>query len=393
MFRQGLLGKENRMKVHIICDHIFPAKNDPTGKMAYLLGEQFSEFCEVHFYTKCFFRFKTTGKMCYHTFQTYDSLTAYEFSSELKNRPFKHWFRTVPFFINWLMIKSKKKRFNDTSRFLFFLKKELQVEKDDLIILIVGNYKLIDFSLFEFPGKKILIATDSWLIGNNLINDYLLDLIPLFDSVFAFWPTVYKSSFFKNINEFSYLLKNSEFVRSCINPESKQMYYFGTIGKTRNIYKFIDFIEKQNLDYEFFFYVSDKKIRSNNSKIHFLDPVYGKKYYETIKKSDILFLLDNNEIYSHFLQSKIYEYVSHGKPIILFTENSNSFNELELSKYDSFLCINYNDRYSNEKIARFINSVNVKRKEGSLYDYYPGCDVERFVEQILNEKKEKKYEV
>lgn len=66
----------DKIKIHIVCDHVYPLKNDPTGKMAYVLGCHLSKKYEIHFYSKCAFPTRNIENIVYHNFKCLFSYTA-----------------------------------------------------------------------------------------------------------------------------------------------------------------------------------------------------------------------------------------------------------------------------------------------------------------------------
>ena len=113
---------------------------------------------------------------------------------------------------------------------------------------------------------------------------------------------------------------------------------------------------------------------------------FGKDYLDALSNTDFFLVLDNNKEFRQWIPSKIYEGMSTGRPVILFSASEESFTWKVLSKYPLAFFINLNDDKNEifKKIKSIISTNSMKTSSKNLFDIYPDCDARLFVKKLIN---------
>lgn len=181
------------------------------------------------------------------------------------------------------------------------------------------------------------------------------------------------------------------------------LYAGGLDRETRNPFPILSLLEKVhlNVDFEFHIYsygnLQNRLIQysQNSDYIYCFDVISKSDLENIIGNSDILISISNNEL--DIIPSKLFDYISTGKPIVHFSQLKNDPYDDYLERYGNFFKINYTD-FNNEdsakRLATFI-IVNYSKVlkfediESNFLDCTPKYVKNRFLEVLENKAENK----
>ncbi|QGQ48269.1 glycosyltransferase family 4 protein [Metabacillus sediminilitoris] len=200
-------------------------------------------------------------------------------------------------------------------------KKHLLLEEDMLkntSSILIMNQLREHFSL-EFPNFEDKLV----VVEHPLLKQYSEDPVENKGSI----ELIYAGSFYKKIRDPKYFLKVVDNALSCINA-TIHLYTFGNCN---------EIIEKYSK--------MDKPILNHGK-------VSTEKAYKELNKANILIAVGNSN--NKQVPSKIFEYLSFGKPIIYFYSNPNDTNLEILNKYPLSLCLKQDDDKFEDNVKLFV---------------------------------------
>lgn len=252
--------------------------------------------------------------------------------------------KIIPYLFDQFVDNKSLHRFDLNMKFK--RKRHLELEKIMLknasSVLIMYQLKAHFFSELPSFKKKLFIVEHPLLKEYPEINEENISGIKI----------VYAGSFYKNIRNPEYFLKIAE--KSLANIEAKiDLYTFGNCNEIINRYSNI------------------------NSSIVNHGKVSTERAYNAISKGSILIAVGNSD--NSQVPSKIFEYLSFGKPIIYFYSNDNDTNLKILSKYNLLLCLKQDFDKFEENIRLFVefckkhsnSHIPYKEVENMFYDATP----------------------
>lgn len=197
-------------------------------------------------------------------------------------------------------------------------------------------------------------------------------------------------------------LKTQSIERKSIFEGQFAILFIGTMPNRlrdpRKVFKMADMIAKK--DVHFYFagktdYMSDlKKLISKNKNIHFLGLIDHDEIINYVEGASALLNIGNN--IPGMLPSKVFEYMSYGKPIISTIKDSTDLSVLYLNYYKASLIIDETSplKLSVEKVNNFIHNIMDERynidvseiceKNSQLYLNTPSCFCEKIEKIVFN---------
>lgn len=218
-------------------------------------------------------------------------------------------------------------------------KNHIRLEKSTLknadSILIMKQLKEHFISNFEDYDKKFKV------VEHPLLREYPGIFTKESDNI----KIVYAGSFYKSIRNPDYFLKVVE--RALIHLKGNlDLYSFGNCDKVINKYS------------------------SRNKSITNYGRVSTEKSYEAIMNANILVAVGNSD--NSQIPSKLFEYLSFGKPIVYFYSNDTDVNLKILKEYTLSLCLKQDPVIFNENVNKFD-----KFCKNNLNSHVPFEEVER----------------
>lgn len=151
------------------------------------------------------------------------------------------------------------------------------------------------------------------------------------------------------------------------NDEEIQFGYFGQLQAFRNVDEIVDLFSKLGWIIDIFSW--NHPMESPSVRYHM--PVYDDAYYKSIALSKFLLVFDNNEPYSHYLPSKIYELIAFSKPIIVFGKNDSSATKSFLEKYPYYKYFDLRNEDVSKTFKEYIMGFNEPINFNfRLYEHY-----------------------
>ena len=385
------------MKVCIVCENAYPFRSDASSKIAYHLAKEFcdrklevSVVCKnfsVHKYKE--FNYKGIK---YHVIKS-DTEYKYSFnelSGIYRNNLLKNIFsKTRLFFLKLFKKRYTKKpfcSFKERKFFSFFKNNQF-----DLTIVIAGNFELSKLIESKTINTRIavLYATDYWNKPNSEedISNYL----------FKTYDYILGRDFYLGDKE---LLKfNDKYISAGPIIEQVQRFdqkqydkislsYFGSLYGVRDTDKFLDIVEqigKQIEEVSVSIFTNASVDSKKYRHVAFKKEKYGDKYISEVDKTNVLLVLDNKSEYAKWVPSKLYDAMSIGKPIVLFTNNPNSYSLKEAKKYDLFYVINYDKCTLNDldNLKKFLQENYLKKSSLNFESIYKICDKKYIADKII----------
>ncbi len=385
------------MKIALISNFVYPYRIDPTGKIAYTLAKNLAKKGHnVTVFSKCVsikkIRNDKIESVNYCGIRSIISVTGRDFKTIIKNNNFFSKFILWIFFLfTYILRKINEKRFNEHEKFINKINKINNDLKYDLLIIFAGDFELIDIVKRKIikAKKNILYATDDWTLFTNNQKDFEMQINVLFDCIYAM-EAVYnnviidKDKFRKLSPLFEIDKETQRFTNKSKRPLGA---YFGTLGRERTSDLFFNKIEKLTEQNDFIFYTSDIEQLNQIKKqeIQISGYVAKKEYQSALAKADFLIILDNHGKYRNFIPSKIYEYIGTRKPILFFYYEENSLGYKVMQPYDLVLFINLNKKNDTDSLNYFIENNFRKNSKKGLYDIYPDCSPEIFINKMIGD--------
>lgn len=157
--------------------------------------------------------------------------------------------------------------------------------------------------------------------------------------------------------------------------------YFGQMQTFRNIEEISALFNKLNWVIDIFSW--QQPLKSNSFKYH--KPEINENYYKNIVLSKYLIVFDNNDPYTHYMPSKLYQLIAFGKPIIVFGKNDWSATKDFLKNYPYYWYLDLRNSNIVSELERIVDNKNKSNLfNKSIYDKYSSLYSTDFIVQTIS---------
>lgn len=237
-----------------------------------------------------------------------------------------------------------------------------EYESYDLFIAITYEemYALSSISKIE-KNKKRIFLLEKFFYRNkripnkqNFIENKILSNI---DTIYHLPILTKELNIYENTVclEHPMIVDRTQIHKDNLSVEVCKIIYGGGVDKyQRNPINIINIINEINENVVFYFYIYGNLVNKlsniNSNLVKVNAPIPHDEFIEKVHESNILLSIGNKE--SDIVPSKVFDYISTGKPILHFSFNSNDPYYYYLSRYRLSLIIDY---------KRFLNDLDYKQ--------------------------------